>query len=57
MRGNSILNDLRSTFTRDNNSLNQLILVNVLVFLVLSVVAVIVALFQLEAGWYLRISR
>jgi membrane associated rhomboid family serine protease len=57
MRGNSILNDLRSTFSRDNNSLNQLILVNVLVFLVLSVVAVIVALFQLEAGWYLRISR
>lgn len=57
MRSNSILNDLRSTFTRDNNSLNQLILVNVLVFLVLSIVAVIVALFQLEAGWYLRISR
>jgi membrane associated rhomboid family serine protease len=57
MRGNSIINDLRSTFSRDNNSLNQLILVNVLVFLVLSVVAVIVALFQLEAGWYLRISR
>ena len=47
MRGNSILNDLHSTFTRDNNSLNQLILVNVLVFLVLSVVALIARLFVL----------
>lgn len=57
MQSNSLLQDLRNTFRRSNNSLNQLILVNVLVFVALSLVAVVFSLFQLEAGWYTRVSR
>jgi membrane associated rhomboid family serine protease len=57
MRSNSLLDDLRSTFTRDNNGLNQLILVNVLVFIGLSLISVVLALFELQPGWYARVSK
>ena len=57
MRGNSFLNDLRNNFTRQADSLNQLIIVNVLVFVLLSLIAVVFALFALRTGWYDDISR
>lgn len=57
MRSNSLFSDLKRTFDRNGNSLHQLILVNVLVFVGLSLVSVGFALFQLEPGWYTRISR
>lgn len=57
MRGNSFLNDLRNNFTRQADSLNQLIIVNVLVFVLLSLIAVVFALFALRTGWYAEISR
>lgn len=57
MRGNSFINDLRNNFTRQADSLNQLIVVNVLVFVVLNLIAVVFALFALRLGWYDTISR
>lgn len=57
MRGNSFINDLRNNFTRQADSLNQLIAVNVLVFVVLNLIAVVLALFALRLGWYDTISR
>lgn len=57
MRGNSFINDLRNNFTRQADSLNQLIVVNVLVFVVLNLIAVVFALFALRMGWYDTISR
>lgn len=57
MRGNSFINDLRNNFTRQADSLNQLIVVNVLVFVVLNLIAVVFALFAMRLGWYDTISR
>ena len=51
MRGNSFLNDLRNNFTRQADSLNQLIIVNVLVPEVIPLERGDVVVFQDPGGW------
>lgn len=53
----SIFQELKDQMLTTGNSLNRLIGVNLLVFLVINLLAVILALFQLKAGWYADISR
>lgn len=53
----SIFQELKDQMLTTGNSLNRLIGVNLLVFLVITLLSVILALFQLKAGWYSEISR
>lgn len=53
----SIFQELKDQLFTTNNSLNRLIGINLLVFLVINLLAVILALFQLKAGWYSEIAR
>jgi len=53
----SIFQELKDQMLTTGNSLNRLIGINLLVFLVITLLSVILALFQLKAGWYSEISR
>jgi membrane associated rhomboid family serine protease len=55
MRGNSLKDDFRA-LVANGNSLNQLIVVNIVVYIGLSLIAVILALFKLQPGWYHIVS-
>jgi len=52
-----MLDELKDAFRRSENRLNQLILVNVGVFLVMNIVVVVLMLFKLQTGWYDSLSR
>lgn len=53
----SIFQELKDQMLTTGNSLNRLIGINLLVFLVITLLSVILALFQLKSGWYSEISR
>ncbi len=53
----SIFQELKDQMLTTGNSLNRLIGINLLVFLVINLLAVLLALFQLKSGWYADISR
>ena len=53
----SIFQELKDQMLTTGNSLNRLIGINLLVFLVITLLSVIFALFQLKTGWYSEISR
>ena len=57
MQQSSMLDELKDTFRRSENRLNQLILINVGVFLVMNVAVVVLMLFKLQTGWYENLSR
>jgi membrane associated rhomboid family serine protease len=52
-----MLDELKDTFRRSENRLNQLILINVGVFLVMNILVVVLMLFKLQTGWYDSLSR
>jgi membrane associated rhomboid family serine protease len=53
----SIFQELKDQMLTTGNSLNRIIGINLLIFLVINLLAVILALFQLKAGWYAEITR
>ena len=57
MQQSSMLDELKDTFRRSENRLNQLILINVGVFLVMNIAVVVLMLFKLQTGWYENLSR
>lgn len=52
-----MLHELKDTFRRSENRLNQLILINVGVFLVMNIAVVVLMLFKLQTSWYGSLSR
>jgi len=52
-----MFDELKDTFRRSENRLNQLILINVGVFLVMNIAVVVLMLFKLHTGWYDSLSR
>jgi membrane associated rhomboid family serine protease len=53
----SVFQELKNQLFRTGNSLNQLIGANLVVFLVVNLLAVLFALFDLRSGWYADIAR
>ncbi len=54
---NSIFQDLKDQMLRTGNSLNRLIGINALVFVVIGLFSALLRLFELHSGWYTDISR
>jgi len=57
MPQSSLLDELKDTFRHSENRLNQLILINLGVFLVMKIAVVVLTLFKLHTGWYDSLSR
>jgi membrane associated rhomboid family serine protease len=57
MPQSTLFDELKDTFRRSDNRLNQLILINVGVFLLMNIAVVILMLFNLNTGWYASLSR